>query len=173
MESTTCKIISDKELHIEIASQRSALDFSQTKKGPGCDGCFSLVFERACGHAYVYRKRCQPRAPVCAGSEILTVQVQNIILEKTNCTICRCLNIESHRGKKGLKRKRHLGPENMAAKMRLEEARERWKRQCLEAEKRLSSQQGRNDPQASHDGKSDEAVGDSIKEEPVSEQAAS
>ena len=155
-----CKIISEKELRIEIASQRSTLDFSQTKKGPGCEGCCNLVFSTVCGHAYTSRQRCEARALVCAGSEILTVQVQDVVLKRTNCTVCRFSKIDSHGCNRWSKRRRAQTPQKAAAKLRLDVARERWRRQCLESgladKKRPSSKRSVN-PKASDTGKADQA----------------
>lgn len=144
------RFIGEEDLPAEIESQRSQLDFSQIKKGPGCSGCYTLVFDTLCGHEYVFRKRCQqPHAPVCEGSEILFIHLQDIVLKRTGCTACRFLEIDNHRWKKGQKRKRgrpSLTPERLAAKMRLEEGKSRWKRQCLESDLAESA-----DLQASND----------------------
>lgn len=133
MESNTSKvkIVSEKDIRAEIASMQSTLNFSQIKVGPGCSGCYTIVVDSTCGHLYRYRKRCQPKAPVCAGSEILTVYSQEIVLKRTKCGWC------------GKKDKYHLRsggvrkntPERVAAILRLEFDRERWRRQLMEDER--------------------------------------
>lgn len=164
---STVRYIGEEDLPSEIESQRSQLDFSQIKKGPCCSGCYTLVFDTLCGHEYVFRKRCQLRAPVCEGSEILFIHLQNIVLERPSCTACRFMEIENHRWKQGQKRKRGrptLTPERWAAKMRLEEGKERWKRQCLEAERsRLSAET------ASSQASDDVEIADLTVEQPTSE----
>lgn len=135
------KFIGEKDLFAEIASQRLQLDFSETKIGPDCDGCFSISFNTDCGHPFVYRKRCNVGDLVCAGSDILSVHLRDIVLRRKGCRECRSLKrVDNHRYKdQTLKRKRGQcahSPEQMAAKMRLEEGRERWKRQCLKLEGR-------------------------------------
>lgn len=169
------KFIDEADLPTEIKSQRDKLDFSQIKMGPGCSGCYTLVFDTVCGHPFVYRKRCQPQGPVCAGSEILFVHLEDIVLRRTTCTSCRFLSIDNHRFKKTQKRKRGqpaLSPKKLAAKMRLEEGKEKWKRRCLQVDvaerDRLSAESA--DPQASPQGKGgDVEIVDLTMEEPTSE----
>lgn len=131
------RFIGEEALPAEIESQLAEIDFSQVKKGPGCAGCYTIVFDTVCGHPWTFRKRCQGPGPVCAGSEIVFVHLQDIVLRRNGCTACRFLEIDNHRFKRTPKRKRGqpaLTPEKLAAKMRLEEGREKWKRQCLESD---------------------------------------
>lgn len=170
MSTTQVKFIGEEDLPAEIESQRAELDFSQVKKGPGCSGCYTLVFATLCGHEYVFRKRCQPHAPVCEGSEILSMHLQNIVLKRTSCNACRFLEIDNHRWKKGQKRKRGrptLTPERLAAKMRLEEGKERWKRQCLESD--LAERNGLSAESADPQASGDVEIADLTVEQPASE----
>lgn len=129
--SSKVRIISEKEIRAQIALIQSTLDFSQVKVGPGCSGCHTIAVDSICGHLYRYRKRCQPKAPVCAGSEILTVYSQDIVLKRKNC--CSC-------AKKNRDRLRSGGvlintPERVAAILRLESDKESWRRQLMEGER--------------------------------------
>lgn len=125
-------IISEESVPAVIISMRSKLDFSKVKCGPNCSGCYSIVFEAVCGHPFTYRKRCQPRGLVCAGSEILTVSAQDIVLRRRHCTSCHHAKKDDQRLKVKSVRKR--APKKTAARMRMVSARERWRRQVLESE---------------------------------------
>lgn len=151
------KVLAEKDISREIISLQSTLDFSHTKVGPGCNGCYTIVLDTICGHQFIYRKRCQPRAPVCAGSDILLVYPQNIILRLDSCSPCGSIKKDNGRFKP--KRIQKHNPKKTVAKMRLREGRERWLRQLYEAalaEKKRLSLQGGADPQASHNGKAPE-----------------
>jgi hypothetical protein len=144
MESSTNKrIISQKDLIKECESLAAGLDFSQTERGPDCTGCYNLIFETMCGHAFSYRGRCQPQGLVCPRSGILTVTVENTVLQldeegKTNsCAFCR-----KEAKKSAKQKKKNTGSSKpaaqsrptslMAAKMRSEGVKEIWKRRCKE-----------------------------------------
>lgn len=151
------KVLEEKDISREIISLQSTLNFSQTRVGPGCNGCYTIVFDTICGHQFLYRKRCELRAPVCAGSEILLVYPQNIILRLDSCS--PCASIKKDNGRIKLKGIRKHAPKKTVAKMRLNEGRERWLRQLIEAglaEKKRLSSQGGADLQASHNGKAPE-----------------
>lgn len=135
------KIVGEENILAEIIPLVATLDFSKVKRGPSCKGCYSVVFETTCGHPYIYRKRCQHRAPVCVGSDILTVFAKDVIVKNRNCRDCQRIKTDNERLKVKLMR-RHT-PKKTAARMRMEQVKERWARQLLEAEiadrNRLSS----------------------------------
>lgn len=149
------KIIGEKSILAEVPSLCSTLDFSKVKRGPACKGCYSVVFETTCGHPYIYRKRCQDRAPVCAGSDILTVIAKDVVVKNRNCGDCRRIKTDNERRKVMLMRK--FTQKKIAARMRMEQGKERWERQVLDAEiadrNRLSS--GSVQPPAPRQGGTD------------------
>lgn len=150
------KIISEENILAEVISLRSTLNFSKVKRDPTCAGCYNLIFETTCGHPFIYRKRCQPKAPVCAGSDILIVSAQDMIVKKRNCRDCRHIKTDNDRLK--AKRMRKHTPKKIAARMRMEQGKERWARQVLEAEvadrNRLSS--GTVQPRAPRRGRAND-----------------
>lgn len=114
------RIITEDDIAGEIAARRSLLDFSKTKRGPGCSGCFNMFFRSTCGHAYRHLGRCHHKVKLCDGSKGLTIRVEDVILRRTTCY--SCYKSSSHSRKR---------PYSVAARQRLDEAKKRWKRQCL------------------------------------------
>lgn len=172
METSTARIISERDLPAEIQSRAAALDFSHTKR-PNCTtGCYNLVFETTCGHAYTVRKRCVPHSSVCTGTDILTVHITG---EDTTLVLKRCVSchrIQKSRNSSSIYndmsfRRRHLyhkrfTPKQAAARARAAAVKEMWQRKIhdeklvglsraqpiiLEDESSGSSQRSR-DPQA-------------------------
>lgn len=167
METTKpVRIIFERDLPAEIESRAAALGSSHTKR-PNCTtGCYNLVLETNCGHAYTVRKRCGPYGSlVCTGTEILTLHIScedtTLVLKRGSCVSChleqKYRKLTSAYDDKTY-RKRHLHlrkfkPKHVAAKVRAEAIKEMWQRKCaqldtLEDESCGSSPQGQ-DPQAS------------------------
>lgn len=130
------KSISKEDLSAEIDSRIDTLDFSQTKRGPNCNGCFTLVFGTVCGHAYVVHERCKPKGLVCAGSKPLTVYWDHVTLAlgEANCQYCRKIRkyLEDHPESHKKLYARQFTPKMMVAKMRMEDSKEEWQRECVE-----------------------------------------
>lgn len=127
------RIIKKEDLLNEISSRTATLNLSYTKRGPNCEGCYNLVFETTCGHAYVSRKRCQPKGLVCAGSEILTVLIDGdttLDLKRAHCLSCRRVYNNFQLMKPNA---RELTPKLMAARLRADAVKEQWQRKCIEA----------------------------------------
>lgn len=130
------KTISQEELRAEIESRSENIDFSQTKLGPSCHGCYTLILKTVCGHGYTVRERCQPKSLVCSGSEALTVEWHDVTLalDASKCQFCRQIHKQPGERSESLKKlyARKFSPKMMAAKARQDAVKEQWQRACVE-----------------------------------------
>lgn len=144
METTKpVRIIFERDIPAEVESRVAALELSHTKR-PNCTtGCYNLVFETNCGHAYTVRKRCGPYGSlVCTGTEIITLHIScedtTLILKRGSCVSCHLEQKSRNRSSiynDMTQRKRHVHhskfkPKHAAARARADAVKEVWRRKC-------------------------------------------